>query len=202
LFLFVYGSPSLLVNTFAIKKETLRTEARERLRAISPEQRQTASQRACEIFLAHENYQRAKSILLYMPLRGEVDVRLIMERAISDRKDVALPRFLPETNAYGAFFVGDEPLTAGPFGALEPSGNNPVPVNQLDLIVVPGLGFDARGRRLGRGKGFYDRLLSTASGVKCGICFDEQLLAEIPVEPHDVLLDFLATPARWINCRG
>jgi 5-formyltetrahydrofolate cyclo-ligase len=138
-----------------------------------------------------------------MPLRDELDVRLIMERAISDQKDVALPRFLPETNAYGAFFVRDEPLAPGPFNVLEPSMGNPAPVNQLDLIVVPGLAFDARGRRLGRGKGFYDRLLSTAAaGVKCGICFDEQMLGDIPVESHDIHLDFVATPTRWIDCRG
>jgi len=70
------------------------------------------------------------------------------------------------------------------------------------LIVAPGIAFDLRGRRLGRGKGFYDRLLANAAGVKCGICFDEQLLAEIPVEPHDVALDFIATPTRWQDCRG
>lgn len=183
-------------------KKSLRPDARKRLQAISTEAQVAASRRACELFLSQPTYVRAKSILLYMPLRGELDVRLIMQRAISDQKNVALPRFLPETNAYGAFFVGDEPLVPGPFNVLEPAMGNPAPVNQLDLIVVPGLGFDARGRRLGRGKGFYDRLLSAANGVKCGICFDEQLLAEIPVEPHDVHLDFVATPTRWIDCRG
>ena len=186
----------------AHSKKILRAQLRERLQVLSAEAQETQSKRACKVFLSHEGYARAASILLYMPLRGEVDVRLIMERAISDRKSVALPRFIPETNSYGAFFVGDEPLAIGPFGALEPAESNPVLVNRLDLIVVPGLGFDARGRRLGRGKGFYDRLLCTANGVKCGICFDEQLLAEIPVEPHDVHLDFVATPTRWIDCRG
>jgi 5-formyltetrahydrofolate cyclo-ligase len=183
-------------------KLQLRRQVRERLRLISAEQQQNSSVRACELFLSHPPYARAQSILLYMPLQAEVDVRLVMERAIADRKDVALPRFLPETNSYGAFFVRDEPLAPGPYNVLEPSMRSPAPLNQLDLILVPGLAFDARGRRLGRGKGFYDRLLSTASGVKCGICFEEQLLPEIPVEPHDVLLDFLATPTRWIDCRG
>ena len=183
-------------------KQSLRAEARQRLRALSPEAQKFQSTLACELFLSQPLYKHAKSLLLYMPLQAELDVRLILERAISDRKDVALPRFLPETNSYGAFFVRDEPLAPGPYNVLEPSMRNPAPLNQLDLILVPGLGFDARGRRLGRGKGFYDRLLCTTTGVKCGICFDEQLLAEIPVEPHDIHLDFVATPTRWIDCRG
>ena len=183
-------------------KQSLRAEVRARLGEMSVEAQKKQSARACEIFLAHDTYANAESILLYMPLRGEVDVRLILERAISDGKSVALPRYVPETAAYNAFFVGDQPLVPGPFDILEPAMSNPAPLNRLDLIVAPGLGFDARGRRLGRGKGFYDRLLSAATGVKCGICFEEQLLAEIPVEPHDVVLDFIATPTRWLDCRG
>jgi 5-formyltetrahydrofolate cyclo-ligase len=183
-------------------KQSLRTEARARLRTMSAEAQQTESLRACELFLSQSTYARAQSLLLYMPLRNELDVRLVLERALADGKSVALPRFNPDTQAYDAYFVGGEPLVAGPFDILEPTESNPAPVNRLDLILAPGLAFDLRGRRLGRGKGFYDRLLSAAQGVKCGICFDEQLLPEIPVEPHDVSLDFLVTPTRWQDCRG
>lgn len=190
------------MSSISPSKAELRAHVRERLRTLSSDQQKSSSVRACELFLSQPLYASAKSLLLYMPLQAELDVRLILERAISDRKDVALPRFIPETNSYGAFFVRDEPLAPGPYNVLEPSMRNPAPLNQLDLILVPGLGFDARGRRLGRGKGFYDRLLCTTTGVKCGICFDEQLLAEIPVEPHDIHLDFVATPTRWIDCRG
>ena len=183
-------------------KQSLRAEVRARLREMTEDAQKFLSQRACETFLAQAVYANAGSILLYVPLRGEVDVRLIMQRAVSDGKSVALPRYIPETTAYSAFFVGDQPLVPGPFDILEPVASNPAPLNHLDLIVAPGLAFDPRGRRLGRGKGFYDRLLSEASGLICGICFEEQLLAEIPVEPHDVTLDFIATPARWLDCRG
>jgi 5-formyltetrahydrofolate cyclo-ligase len=183
-------------------KHSLRAEVRARLRAMSVEAQESQSRAACETFLATDVYARAQSILLYMPLRAELDVRLVMERALADGKSVALPRFDPDMAVYNAFFVGAEPLIPGPFDILEPTQSNPAPVNRLDLIVAPGLAFDLRGRRLGRGKGFYDRLLASAKGVKCGICFEEQLLPEIPVEPHDVLLDFIATPARWQDCRG
>jgi 5-formyltetrahydrofolate cyclo-ligase len=185
-----------------IVKQSLRSEVRVRLREMTEDIQKNCSELACETFLRQDIYKKSGSLLLYMPLQGELDVRLILQRAISDQKDLALPRFVPETNSYAAFFVGDEPLVPGSFNILEPSLRRPAPLNRLDLIVAPGLAFDGRGRRLGRGKGFYDRLLSAVNGVKCGICFDEQLLAEIPVEPHDVTLDFLATPTRWLDCRG
>jgi 5-formyltetrahydrofolate cyclo-ligase len=185
-----------------ILKQSLRREVRARLKTMSPELQRRDSARACEVFLAQEAYRRAKTLLLYVPLPGEADVRWVMDRAVRDGKAVALPRFVPETGAYGAFLVGDEPLAPGPFGVLEPGAGRPVAVNRLDLIMAPGLGFDARGRRLGRGKGFYDRLLSGAAGLKCGLCFEEQLLAEIPAEPHDVGVHCLATPSRWLDCRG
>jgi 5-formyltetrahydrofolate cyclo-ligase len=184
------------------EKQALRALARERMRALSTDAQAEQSLRACEIFLRQEVYRRAESILLYVALVGEVDLLLIFERAVADGKRLALPRFLPETQNYGAFFVGDKPLAPGAFGIPEPVQDNPVPLNRLDLILVPGVGFDLRGRRLGRGKGFYDRMLSEAAGVKCGICFDEQVLEVIPVEPHDVGVDFLATPSRWQDCRG
>lgn len=183
-------------------KGSLRAELRTRLKDLPSAIQAAESRRACEVFLSQSLFQRAASILLYMPLQGEVDVRLIMERAVSNGKRVALPRFVPETGHYETFFIDDKPLKPGPFGVLEPGNALPAPLNLLDLVVVPGLGFDWRGRRLGRGKGFYDRLLSEATGVKCGICFDEQILAEIPIEAHDVSVDYLATPSRWQDCRG
>jgi 5-formyltetrahydrofolate cyclo-ligase len=192
---------NLFSMSHALKAE-LRKNLRERLRTMQEDRRVEESRRACELFLAEPVFSNARSLLLYVPLQGELDVRLILDRAISEGKRVALPRFDPETGVYRAFFIGDKPLVPGPFGAMEPSASLPIALNRLDLIVAPGLGFDTRGRRLGRGKGFYDRLLSEAAGVKCGICFDEQILPEIPVEPHDVGVHYVATPSRWLDCRG
>jgi 5-formyltetrahydrofolate cyclo-ligase len=69
----------------------------------------------------------------------------------------------------------------------------------VDLILVPGLAFDLRGRRLGRGKGYYDQLLRGLRGITCGVAFDQQIVAEIPVEPHDVRVNCVLTPTRWIQ---
>ena len=68
-----------------------------------------------------------------------------------------------------------------------------------DWLFIPGLGFDLKGARLGRGKGFYDRLLADVRGSKCGVAFDEQLVATVPVGPRDIPLNCILTPTRWIE---
>jgi 5-formyltetrahydrofolate cyclo-ligase len=63
--------------------------------------------------------------------------------------------------------------------------------------MVPGIGFSLNGCRLGRGKGYFDRLLSGVSGWKCGVAFDWQVTVEIPAEEHDIRLNSIVTPTRW-----
>jgi 5-formyltetrahydrofolate cyclo-ligase len=91
-------------------------------------------------------------------------------------------------------------IRPGQFGIREPAGGcAELPLNRLDLILVPGVAFDLHGRRLGRGKGFYDQLLAAIRGRTCGVAFDQQIVGEIPVEPHDVHLNCILTPTRWIE---
>ena len=70
-------------------------------------------------------------------------------------------------------------------------------LNRLDLVLVPGVAFDLNGRRLGRGKGYYDRLLAEFEGWTCGVAFDQQVVEAVPSEPHDMRLTCLVTPTRW-----
>ncbi len=77
----------------------------------------------------------------------------------------------------------------------QPLQGNPVPISMIDLVVVPGLGFDCTGNRLGRGRGFYDRFLAHAefSGSTCAVAFEEQVVETIPAHPHDIRVDMLIT---------
>jgi len=75
-------------------------------------------------------------------------------------------------------------------------------LGRLDLILVPGVAFDLRGRRLGRGRGFYDRLLLETGGVKCGIAFDEQIAGEVPTGKYDLQMNFILTPTRCVETGG
>jgi 5-formyltetrahydrofolate cyclo-ligase len=74
-----------------------------------------------------------------------------------------------------------------------------IPFGKFDLVLVPGVAFDLRGCRLGRGRGFYDRLLTEVHGIKCGVAFDEQIAGEIPVGTLDVPMDFILTATRCVK---
>lgn len=82
----------------------------------------------------------------------------------------------------------------------EPLANcEEIPLNKFDLVLVPGVAFDLHGNRLGRGRGFYDRILEATSGIKCGVAYDFQLLEAIPTEWHDAGVDFIFTPSRCVK---
>jgi 5-formyltetrahydrofolate cyclo-ligase len=118
------------------------------------------------------------------------------------KKLISIPQFKSEQGEYIAcrFDKPEEELVRGKHGILEPPANSPVvPLNQLDLVLVPGVAFDLHGRRLGRGYGYYDRLLDKVCGIKCGVAFDQQIKAELPEEPHDARLDCILTPTRWLS---
>lgn len=205
-------TPSSTNNITTLKRE-LRQLARTRNSQITPEQRRTLSAAAIAQLLARPEFHRAQRILGYLPLKDELDLSAALESALRAGKTVALPRYLPEENTYCAALLTcplttnhsslTTHLTPGAFGILEPSASAAImPLNQLDFILVPGVAFDSSGRRLGRGKGFYDRLLAnvnSAECIKCGIAADEQIVSGIPAEPHDISVNLIVTPTRCIS---
>ncbi|EJW99876.1 5-formyltetrahydrofolate cyclo-ligase [gut metagenome] len=91
-------------------------------------------------------------------------------------------------------YTGPQNLVVGSYGILEPIGEAIQTYTSIDLIIVPGMAFDKQGHRLGRGKGYYDRLLpKIPQAYKIGICFPFQLLEEIPTEPFDICMDEILT---------
>lgn len=189
----------------ALQKSSLRQQLRARLKRITSEQRITASAQACALLRKQALWRAAKSILFYAPIQNELNVSLLIPEALAKGKTVTLPRFDAQTGCYLACQIRDlaRDCAPGKFGILEPVGNCcALALKQLDLVLVPGVGFDAIGYRLGRGKGFYDRLLAQVSGIKCGIAYEEQLVEKIPAESHDVQLNYVLTPARWLAIAG
>jgi len=181
-------------------KSDLRQKIRAALEKISPAARAEKSVRLCERL--RSRLENARTILFFAPLADEPDVWPALETALAAGKIVALPRFDRETKNYVACQVQNlsEDLVSGQFGIREPRNSCPVlPLNRLDLILVPGVAFDPQGRRLGRGKGFYDQLLAEVRGITCGVAFDEQIVDAVPVAPHDVTLNCILTPTRWIE---
>lgn len=185
------------------EKAGLRARVRERLRTLDPSARRLAAQAVCEAVAARPEWQRARSVLLFAPLPDEIDMGPLLEGALAAGKRVFLPARLPGANAYGAREVRDpgRDLVTGRFGVREPADHCPWgDLGGLDFAVIPGLGFDPSGGRLGRGKGYYDRMLAGFGGVSCGVAFAEQMLPAVPVESHDVRLDLVVTPGRtWVG---
>jgi 5-formyltetrahydrofolate cyclo-ligase len=144
----------------------------------------------------------ARTILFFAPLPDELDVWPVLELSLALGTNCALPFFNSAAQTYSARRVQNltTDISTGKFGVREPvSSCVEIPPEKFDLVLVPGVAFDLRGNRLGRGKGFYDRLLAGTSGVKCGVGYDFQLLEKIPVEPHDAKVDFILTPARCVK---
>ncbi len=151
-------------------------------------------------FLQLPEFAAAGVLALYSPIRNEVFTEEVFHQARGLGKRVVYPRVQGDAMAF--FEVADhDELQPGNFGVLEPGGDQPVPIEELDLLLVPGVAFDLAGHRLGYGKGFYDRLLHRRA-LHCrlvGFCFEFQLLPVLPAEPHDVRMDLLVTEQRTLR---
>ena len=180
-------------------KVALRKQIRGALQKISPAARNAMSAQIRDRLKAQAIWKNAGSVLFFAPLPDEVDVWPLWETALAEKKIAALPRFDSASSSYVACRVKTprSEIVTGQFGIREPGTScTEIPLNRLNLVLVPGVAFDLQGRRLGRGRGFYDHLLADVRGVKCGIAFDEQVAGEIPAGPQDIRLNFILTPTR------
>ena len=178
-------------------KPALRRELRQVLGAMSDVDRHDKSVSACRLVAASEEFQSARVVMLYLSMPTEVDTAGLALKCWQAGKTVVVPkvswdqrRMLPVEISS----LKDATTTSGP-GVREPQSGNPIPVDMIDLVLVPGLGFTADGHRIGRGMGFYDRFLAQPDfvGRSCGLSFEEQLVPALPVLDHDVPLHMLVT---------
>ena len=149
----------------------------------------------CNKVLCSASWQEAGTLLLYYPLSDEVDVRPLIKEAFESGKRVLLPVVKGEgLELY--LYEGEDSLRKGAFGIMEPTGEPFAEENysEIQLALIPGMAFDRAGHRLGRGKGYYDRLLPKLKEAKLtGICFPFQLLDDVPAEPHDISVQVVIT---------
>lgn len=185
-------------NELRAQKQVVRQRVEAVLQQLSPESCEDQSRRLCGALESQPFWQAARSILAFAPMPGETDIWPAVLSAMHAGKTIALPRFNRGTKCYQVFVLQDPEtdIALGYYGIREPAPHCMAAPNLLDLILVPGVAFDATGSRLGRGKGFYDRLLSNWRGFTCGVCYDEQIVERVPVEPHDVQLNCILTPTR------
>lgn len=148
---------------------------------------------AAEVFERLEQtaaFMLADRILMYHSLPDELSTRSFLKKW-GGRKSFYLPR----VNGVNLEILPYEEsrLELGAFHIEEPTGEDVADPSDIELVVVPAVAYDRKGHRLGRGKGFYDRLLATTGATKIGVGYEFQLLDEIPVEPHDVAMDMVIT---------
>lgn len=181
-------------------KVDLRSKMREALAGVTPTVRMAASIEVCERLKSQ--MPCASAVLFFAPLPDELDVWPLLEESLAFGTTCALPFFDTRNSSYGARKITNtaNDIVTGKFGVREPgSACEDIPLEKFNLILVPGLAFDLNGNRLGRGVGFYDRLLRDTAGIKCGVCHDGQLFPEIPSDLHDVKVDFILTPSKLLR---
>ncbi len=150
-----------------------------------------------------EEFQTASHLLFYVSYNGEVHTHNIIKKALSLKKKVYVP--ISETKNHTLTISKlhqFSDLKPGTYGILEPKKEKiqRTSIDEIDMVLVPGVAFDRCGRRLGQGGGYYDWFLSQTDIISIGLSFEFQLVKKIPVESHDQSVDFIVTEKQVIRC--
>ncbi|WP_195574347.1 5-formyltetrahydrofolate cyclo-ligase [Paenibacillus sp. 1001270B_150601_E10] len=198
-----------------VKKQELRSQLKRARQDIEPSKRLQASEAACArasqlLEVLRQDTAKRLTLCAYMPYGPELDIIPLMEACLSRGDLIYIPRTMRENHTLQWMeWNADTPLETGVFGIREPSQEAKAlsmeTMKTIDAVLVPGLGFDRSGGRLGMGAGYYDRFLSMWQNAEDGekpclisVCFEEQLVEQVPVEPHDEVIDVLITPEQVI----
>ena len=169
-------------------KQELRRFIRSQKKAYTAAQLAVLSADICSKVLRSASWQETGTLLLYYPLADEVDVRPLIKKAFESGKRVLLPVCKGDELELH-LYEGETSLTKGAFGIMEPTGEMFAEMDypSIEFAFIPGVAFDRAGHRLGRGKGYYDRLLPKLTRTRLtGICFPFQLVDKVPAESHDI----------------
>ena len=170
-------------------KKQLRSEIRARKRAMTEAEIVEKSRILTEKFLATDFYRNARTVYGYLPYNQEVRTVPLLEQAIRDGKQVAVPKVYGEEMK---FILMDDltEVEKGYAGIPEPVADGPVAEDKTALVLMPGLAFDPQGHRIGYGGGFYDKFLAAEPDhPTVAMCYDFQLVEDIPTEDYDIPVD-------------
>ncbi len=187
-------------------KTRLRKASLARRRRLTPEERVRKSQAIAERFWGLEVLHPEATACFYLARPEEVETRPLISGAMAAGCRVVVPK-VSAAGRLALYTVDDlhRQTGRGPFGVDEPLGStsSEVAPESVDCFVVPGVAFDASGRRCGFGEGYFDRLLSRRApeAPVVALAFECQLLPAVPADEHDVLMDFICTEDRVLDCR-
>ena len=170
-------------------KKELRQQIRQKKRAMTVEQIEAASARLGELFIASQAYKDAKTIYGYLPYNQEVRTVPMLEQALRDGKQVAVPKVVGDDMKF-IYMTDLSRVENGYAGIPEPIADGPVADDQTALVLMPGLAFDPAGHRIGYGGGFYDRFLAAEPNhPTIALCYDFQMLPNLETEEFDIPVD-------------
>lgn len=173
------------------------------LLAIPSEKRDERSRKACQKLVSTEPFQSASTVMMFLSLPHEVDTSEAILHAWQLGKTVAVPKVSWEQRHMIPVQINslETGFSTGASGLRNPVAGAPVPFGEIDLVVTPGLGFDRKGNRLGRGGSYYDRFFANAElkAIRCGLAFAEQLVDAVPVAEHDEPVDLLVTDKEIVH---
>ena len=171
-----------------MNKTDIRIAIRARKALLDDDERRQAARRVFATLRHMAAFMVARKVLLYHSLADELSTREFMAEM-----DGCKQFFLPRVNGIDLEILPYDRtrMHLGAFRIEEPDGDDTVDVGDIDLIIVPAVAFDRRGNRIGRGKGYYDRLLSRSRALTVGVCYDFQLFDEFETEQHDMPVDYV-----------
>ena len=192
------------MNTVATEKQRLREERLAARETLSEKERCVLDNCITQKLLVTPEYAEAATVLTYVSVSSEVSTRMFIECALRDGKTVAVPRCLPGHRLEFVAITSLEQLVAAPFNLLEPAKDLPaLTESQMNnaICIVPALLVDTKGYRLGYGAGFYDRFLSTYSGKKICLAYQQNLSKTmLPHTEFDVPVDMIITESAVLTC--
>lgn len=188
----------------AMTKAEIRAQMRRQRAVVDEAARRAASQAITGALLARAEFRRAQEVACFLSLSREIATDELLAACRAQDKRVCVPTWNAIAGTYVlARLSPSQEVAAGPHGVMEPAAGLAVDPQSVDLAVVPGLAFDARGGRLGYGKGYYDRILASCRVTCCkiGVAYAWQVIAgDLPLSNHDVRMDLLVTDAGVIAC--
>ena len=200
-----------------MSKQIIRKKIKEKLAFIPASDLNAESVSICQTIINSKDYKTCTTLLAYMPLQDEVDISPVISDALNNNKEVFLPRIIPGTNQMEFYrYTACTHTAPGSYGITEPEADeannflrflesaaqseNKAQSPKQILMLFPGRAFTKDGRRLGRGKGFYDIYFSRLNALgfskdikKSGVCFACQLVADIPTTPDDIIMDLITS---------
>lgn len=185
-------------RVYLVDKSLIRKEIITKRKAMLKEAKKSCSLNIFQNLKKVTTYSKAKNVMSYMSFKNEVETDKINEDLLLTGKNLYLPHINNCDQMKTKIFTKEEFFISGKYGISESTGE--IYNGEIDLVLVPGIAFDKYGGRIGFGKAYYDRFLLDKEVIKVALAYEFQIVDRIRLDSHDILMDYIITENRVINC--